>query len=77
MDYTLQSSGLVYAPGFVRWLRVMHKTGKRGDKARAVAMLTDGWQLPKAAARYVLTCPDDKLTIDGEALAFTFDGGAR
>jgi len=72
MEYTLQSSGLVHAPGFVRWLRAMHETGKRSDKVRAVAMLTGGWSLPKEAARYLLTCPEDQVKTEGEALTFTF-----
>ena len=74
--YVLGSSILVYAPGFVRWLRVMHETGKRKDRARAVKILMECWSLPAGAALYVLTCPESALVQEGESVTFTF-GGAR
>ena len=75
-SYTLGSSSLVYAPGFVRWLRVMHNTGKRKDKAQAVKILTEGYSLPAGAALYVLTCPESALVQEGDGVTFTF-GGAQ
>ena len=76
MRYVLESSILVYAPGFVRRLRVMHNTGKRKDKAQAVKLLKECWSLPAGAALYVLTCPDNALVQEGDGVTFIF-GSAR
>lgn len=76
VEYALGSNSLVHAPGIVRYLRAMYD-GNRSDKVRAIRILSEGWSMPREAARYLLTCDESAIQVgEDNAVRFTF-GGAR
>jgi hypothetical protein len=48
--YTLGSSGLIHAPGFLAWVIRGYQTG---DKSHFLSLLTNGWGLPLDVATQV------------------------
>jgi hypothetical protein len=61
--YSLQSSGLVFAPGFINWLRHFPKKGP--DAKKPLKMLMEIWGIPKEAALKVLA---GDCEVDGETV---------
>lgn len=67
--YRLGSSGLVFAPGFVAYLR----NAARTQKAWAIKTLRAGWGLSKKAAETLLLGPPAVFTIEGDVVVLTTD----
>jgi len=53
MTYRLGSSPAIYAPGIVAW--AINGYAFKRDRANMVRVLTDGWKLPKDAAKALLS----------------------
>ena len=50
--YNMQSSGLLHAPGIVRWAMAGYRTG---DAKKMVSLICSGWNLPSRAAEALLS----------------------
>jgi len=68
VTYRLGSNALVFAPGVVRW--AVHGARFPTDRPGMVRVIADGWGVPKAAARKLVT-GKVPYTVEAGAVVFT------
>lgn len=68
-EYRLGSSGLINAPGMVRW--AINGAKFKRDRATMANIIAQGWGVPEDAAMALVT---EKVshTVEGETVSFTF-----
>jgi hypothetical protein len=65
--YRLGSSGLVFAPGVVRW--AMAAYAFPADRAVGLGVITEGWGVPETAAVALLSKAAPH-TVEGDTVVF-------